>query len=96
VKNQKFALFFAQFFDTHTNDFPMEVIEAVKNVHASVNTKQHCIYMYFFLGISKTKLATLFNKAESRIGEWIKRYEDGEGLGRKKRDIMERKRENDS
>jgi transposase len=66
----------------------MEVIEAVKNVHASVNTKQHCIYMYFFLGISKTKLATLFNKAESTIGEWIKRYEDGEGLGRKKRDIL--------
>jgi transposase len=56
--------------------------------YKEVSCKQHCVYMYFFLGLSKSKLATLFNKAESTFGEWVKRYEDGMGFGRKERQVV--------
>jgi transposase len=60
----------------------------VCKTHASINTKQHCIYMYYFLGLTKSKLAKLFHKSESTIGEWIKRYDDGQGLQRKLRTVI--------
>jgi transposase len=71
------------------------ILHAVHNTHASDNTKYHCLYMYFFMGLRKVKLANLFSKAEATIATWIYRFENGEGksqfiigVQRKQRDTV--------
>ena len=56
-----------------------DIIQAVGRMHASPNTKYHCLYMFYFQGLSKARLAKLFHKAESTIADWISKYESGEG-----------------
>ena len=48
---------------------------AVFQERASSNTKYHCLYGYFFLGLSKAKLSTLYSKSPKTIASWIARYE---------------------
>lgn len=54
----------------------------VKGKHADAGTKIHCLYGYFYQGISLTKLATIYGKAESTIYRWVQRYKDGKGVER--------------
>ncbi|RHY25912.1 hypothetical protein DYB32_008011 [Aphanomyces invadans] len=44
----------------------------------------HCLYGYFFLGITKTRLATIYRKDEKTIANWIQRYNDTGTYSRKK------------
>ena len=55
-----------------------DIIQAVIRMQASPNTKYHCLYMFYFQGLSKARLAKLFHKAESTIANWINKYESGE------------------
>jgi transposase len=63
----------------------MNIINQLTSTHASENTKYHCLYMYFFQGISVSDLAKYFLKHHSTIREWIYRYENGEGVSLKSR-----------
>jgi len=35
----------------------------------------HALYGYFYLGLSKTQLATIYNKHINTISNWIQRFE---------------------
>ena len=39
----------------------MDIHTAVSGRHASTDVKYYCLYMYYFQGVSKAKLAKLFN-----------------------------------
>jgi hypothetical protein len=48
----------------------MDLIEAVKKSHATINTKQHCVYMYFFLGLSSRNWPPYLTKLSLQLGNW--------------------------
>ncbi|OWZ16564.1 Serine/threonine-protein kinase [Phytophthora megakarya] len=49
--------------------------QAVNGRHASTNTIMHALYGYFYLGLSKLRLATIYNKHINTISNWIQRIE---------------------
>ncbi|KAJ3196620.1 Serine kinase [Irineochytrium annulatum] len=51
------------------------ILDVVKGKQAHENTIYHCLYMYYFLGMSKAQLAKQFAKSKSTISEWIQKYE---------------------
>ncbi|XP_065074203.1 uncharacterized protein LOC135698238 [Ochlerotatus camptorhynchus] len=59
------------------------IVQSVRRQHASVNTVYHALYGYYFLGISKSRLATIYGKSLATICSWIKKY-DQNGLFRRK------------
>ncbi|KAF0733663.1 hypothetical protein Ae201684P_005618 [Aphanomyces euteiches] len=48
---------------------------AVSHERASRNTKYHCLYGHYFLGLSISKLSTLYSKSPTTIASWIARYQ---------------------
>lgn len=58
------------------------------NNHASVNTKYHCLYAHYFLGLKKSKLAVIYKKDETTIREWIRQYETEGSVNRKQREVV--------
>lgn len=50
---------------------------------ASVNTKFHVLYGYYFLGLNKTKLSEIYKKTKPTIANWITSYESEGSVGRK-------------
>lgn len=50
--------------------------------HAHPNTVYHCLYSYFFLGISKIHLAKIYCKSPSTITSWIEKFEKDGAIGR--------------
>ncbi|XP_039452632.2 uncharacterized protein LOC120431592 [Culex pipiens pallens] len=67
------------------------ILHNVMNTQASLNTKYHCLYGYYFLGISRADLAILFKKSKSTISSWITSYEQNGLLSRKQREQVFRK-----
>jgi len=63
----------------------------VEHKQASDNTKYHALYLYFFCGYSKIKVASVFRKNASTIGRWIDRYEDSGSVERIKHSDLFRK-----
>ncbi|KAI9347413.1 hypothetical protein DFJ73DRAFT_777509 [Zopfochytrium polystomum] len=56
------------------------IIQAVKHEHPSTNTIYHCLYGYYFKGLSKAHLSRLYGKSPSTIANWINKFEEnGEG-----------------
>mmetsp|Transcript_20409 Transcript_20409/g.18547 ORF Transcript_20409/g.18547 Transcript_20409/m.18547 type:complete len:356 (+) Transcript_20409:39-1106(+) len=51
------------------------ILVAVQSGHASDNTKFHCLYGYYFIGISPANLAIIYKKSRSVIYNWIQRWE---------------------
>ncbi|OWZ04490.1 hypothetical protein PHMEG_00023597 [Phytophthora megakarya] len=49
--------------------------QAVHGRQASTNTILHALYGYFYLGLSKTWLATIYSKHINTISNWIQRLE---------------------
>lgn len=51
------------------------IMNNVKKMHASENTKYHCLYDYYFLGMKKYRLAKLYSKSPVTISQWIQQFE---------------------
>ncbi|KAH9123132.1 hypothetical protein LEN26_001841 [Aphanomyces euteiches] len=66
------------------------ILRDVEKRHASVNTVMHALYGYYFLGVSKQQLATLYRKHVSTIDNWIQRYE-ADGTYRRRQTTRQRK-----
>lgn len=52
------------------------LIQETSEKQADNNTKYHCLYGYYFLKLSRTKLAEIYNKSQRTISRWISRYEE--------------------
>lgn len=68
----------------------MEAMEAIRrevfNKHASPNTIMHCMYGYYYQGVSKHQLARIYGKSVRTISNWITRYEADGCFSRKLRE----------
>lgn len=62
-----------------------DIFHRVHNNHASVNTVYHCLYAFYFLGMSRASLAKIFGKSKSIICQWIRKYERDGAFSRKHR-----------
>ncbi|XP_062705822.1 uncharacterized protein LOC134287625 [Aedes albopictus] len=71
------------------------IIENVRHRRASSNTKYHCLYGYYFLGLSRAKLSTIYQKSKSTISLWIVDYERNGALNTSKRQTVFRKFDQD-
>lgn len=49
--------------------------QEVFHKHATVNTIMHCMYGYYFLGLTKIQLSRIYGKNYSTVANWIERYE---------------------
>lgn len=52
------------------------IISNVQLRRASVNTKYHCLYGYYFLGLSRARLSVIYRKSKTTISSWIHEYEE--------------------
>ena len=50
------------------------LLASLDGQQASINTKEHAVYAYFFLGFKLARIATIYRKGESTISRWIDRY----------------------
>ncbi|TPX63250.1 hypothetical protein CcCBS67573_g08732 [Chytriomyces confervae] len=66
----------------------MDIIQTVKGQHGSPEVRFHCLYMYYYQNVSKSKLSVLFGKVPSTISGWITQYEEGGGAARQARTNM--------
>lgn len=68
-----------------------EIIQAVKRRRASSSTVYHALYGYYFLGLSRSKLAKIYGKHQSTISNWISYYERTGTYERKQNTTITRK-----
>lgn len=61
-----------------------QIIQNVKNRQASENTMFHALYGFYFLGLKRSKLASIYGKSITTISNWIIRYENEGHVHRKK------------
>lgn len=61
------------------------ILNNVSRQRASSNTKYHCLYGYYFLGISRAKLSVVYKKSKSTVSSWILSYEKDGLLSTKQR-----------
>lgn len=66
-------------------------MQAVKQRHASSCTVYHALYGYYFLGLSRAKLAFIYGKHRSTISNWITTYEQQGSYGRIQNKTITRK-----
>ncbi|KAH9095024.1 hypothetical protein LEN26_017977 [Aphanomyces euteiches] len=57
--------------------------QAVSGSHASRNTIMHALYGYYYLGLSKDRLAIIYNKHRNTVDNWIRRFEVDENYKRR-------------
>lgn len=67
------------------------IIHNVRHKQASTNAKYYCLYDYYFLGLSRTHLATLYHKSKTTISSWITAYERDGALTKSQKNILFRK-----
>jgi transposase len=52
------------------------ILASISASQASANTKLHCLYGYFFLGLTVSNLATIYHKSPRTIRYWVQRWEE--------------------
>jgi transposase len=52
------------------------LLASIDSQQASINTKEHAVYAYFFLGFKIPRIATIYRKGQSTIFRWIERYKE--------------------
>lgn len=62
-----------------------QILSNVINKHASDEVRCYALYAYYFLGRSKTQIATTYHKSVSTISNWISFYESTGSLFRPSR-----------
>ncbi|XP_053699066.1 uncharacterized protein LOC128746041 [Sabethes cyaneus] len=62
----------------------------VRRQRASLNTKYHCIYGFFFLGLSRQRLCEIYGKSKSTVCAWIT-YKQNSVLSEKEKQLVYRK-----
>jgi transposase len=67
------------------------ILRNVSKKHASEDVVYHCLYMFYFLGVRKSRLAKLFHKDVGTISCWITRFEEAGYYSRKKTRQIARK-----
>ena len=63
-------------FATMFPKFSNNIISNAQLRRASVNTKYHCSYGYYFLGLSRARLSVIYRKSKTTISSWIHEYEE--------------------
>lgn len=53
-----------------------QILQNVKEKHASSEVKYYALYAYYFLGRSKTQVSKTYNKSTSTFTNWIAQYEN--------------------
>lgn len=51
------------------------ILVNIRQRRAHLNTKCHCLYGHYFLGLSRSQLAIIYCKSKSTISTWITDYE---------------------
>ncbi|KAJ3310012.1 Serine kinase [Boothiomyces sp. JEL0838] len=59
----------------------IQIKQKIKD-HASEDVIVHCLYGYFYQGVTKAELSRLYGKSPSTITNWINKYKQGKSLGR--------------
>lgn len=67
------------------------ILQNVSGKRASVNTIYHVLYGYFFIGLSKSKLAKIYKKHKSTIANWIRTFQENGYFSRKEYETDARK-----
>lgn len=67
------------------------IIENIRSKRAPVNTKCHCLYGHYFLGLSRSQLALIYSKSKTTISTWIADYERDGSLEKVKKNASWRK-----
>ncbi|XP_065076362.1 uncharacterized protein LOC135699965 [Ochlerotatus camptorhynchus] len=67
------------------------ILQNVENKRASTNTKYHCLYGYYSLGLTRARLAIVYRKSKTTISGWITSYEENGLLSSKQREQVFRK-----
>ncbi|XP_065090135.1 uncharacterized protein LOC135711267 [Ochlerotatus camptorhynchus] len=67
------------------------ILQNVENKRASTNTKYHCLYGYYFFGLTRARLAIVYRKSKTTISGWITSYEENGLLSSKQREHVFRK-----
>lgn len=60
------------------------LIHSKVSKHASDDVKYHCLYGYFFLGVSKAKLAKIYAKDICTISNWLQKFEETGNVSRRR------------
>lgn len=60
------------------------ILHNVDRIRAHPNTIWHCLYNYFFRGVSRQELATYFRKSRTTISAWINEFQSTGSVERQK------------
>ena len=52
------------------------LVSNILTTHASSNTKLHCLYGFYFLGLTVSNLMVIYKKSNRTIRNWIERWEE--------------------
>lgn len=64
----------------------VDILKNVRHQHASTNTVYHCLYDYYYLGVTKNTLSKIYAKHRTTISFWIRKYEENGFFNRKEKE----------
>lgn len=67
------------------------ILRNVQHKRASANTRFHCLYGYYFLGLTRAQLAIIYRKSKTTVTNWISAYEENGLVTSKQRQQIHRK-----
>ena len=67
------------------------LVSTIERQHASENSKLHALHAYHFLGLIKTKVATVYRKAPSTVSALSEAYEKTGSVARQFAEVLNQK-----